>query len=114
MGRYNYRSKSMTINLFVCDKVELMTLPNFKAFNCSKCNTLIGMTKESYSRYLKIKNIKAICHKCFWKYKSKVKLKSLNKKQMEELKRYIPDLTEQKMMETLLEIERIKNDTFPK
>ena len=102
----------MTTNLFVCDRVENMTIENAHTFNCSKCNALIGMTKEGYARHLKIKNIKAICHECFWKYKGKVKIKPLNKKQMEELKRYIPDLTEEKMRETLLNIEEIKNDTI--
>ena len=56
-----------TNNLFVCDKVEFMTLPNFKSFNCSKCQVLVGMTKSSYEGFLKIKNIKVICHKCFEK-----------------------------------------------
>ena len=79
----------MTDNLFVCDKVEFITLPNFKTLNCSRCKTLVGMTKESYKRYLKIKNIKAICPECFWKYKGKVKMKTLSKKQMKELKKYI-------------------------
>ena len=101
----------MTINLFVCDKVENITIENAHTFHCSKCNVLIGMTKESYARYLRIKNIKAICHECFWKYKGKVKLTTLNKKQMQELKKYIPDLTEEKMRETISNIENIKNDT---
>jgi len=38
----------------------------------------------------------------------------MNKKQMEELKKYIPDLTEEKMEKTLSKIEMIKNDTLPK
>ena len=100
----------MTINIFVCDKVEFMTLPNFKTFNCSRCRALIGMTKESYKRYLTIKKIKAICHECFWKYKGNVKIKTMNKKQMEELKKYIPDLTEEKMQKIISKMEMIKND----
>jgi len=101
----------MTINLFVCDKVENMSIENAHTFNCSRCSALIGMTKAGYERYLKIKNIKAICHECFWKYKGKVKIKTMNKKQMEELKKYIPDLTEEKMKKTLSKMELIKNDT---
>ena len=101
----------MTINFFVCDRVENMTIENAHTFNCSKCNALIGMTKEGYARYLKIKNIKAICPECFWKYKGKVKMKTLSKKQMKELKKYIPNLTEKNMQETILKIQEIKNDT---
>ena len=101
----------MENNFYVCEKVEFMTLPNFKTFNCSKCNILVGMTKAGYERFLKIKNIKAICLECFWKHKGKVNIKSMNKKQIEELKKYIPDLTEEKMKNTLSKIEMIKNDT---
>mgnify|MGYP001584070594 FL=1 len=69
------------------------------------------MTESGYERYSKIKSIKPICHQCFWEGDyGKVKLKNLNKKQMKELRRYIPDLTEEKMQETLEYIERIKND----
>lgn len=100
----------MTDSLYVCDKVEYMTLPNFKTFNCSKCNVLVGMTEASYQRYLRIKNIKVICHKCFSEYDKKVKIKTLDKKQMYELKKYIPDLTEEKMEELISKMEMIKND----
>lgn len=101
----------MTDNIHVCEKVEFMTLPNFKAFNCSKCKVLIGMTKASYERYLKIKGIKTICHECFWKYKGKVNINTMNKKQMIELKKYIPDLTKEKMKDIISKIEMIKNRT---
>ena len=98
-------------SIYVCDKVEFMTLPNFKTINCSKCNVLVGMTEAGYQRFSTIKNIKPICHECFWKWDyGKVKLKTLNKNQMKELKRYIPDLTDEKMKETLADIARIKND----
>ena len=97
-------------NIFVCTKVENMTIENAYTFNCFRCNVLIGMTKASYERYLIIKNCKAICHECFWESKyDKVIVKTLNKRQMEELKKYIPDLTEEKIKETMLKIERIKN-----
>lgn len=86
-----------------------MVLPNFKTLNCSKCNVLVGMTEASYKRFLSIKNIKPICNECFWEVDyGKVKLKILNKNQMDEIKQYIPDLTDEKMKKTLADIERIK------
>ena len=96
------------VNFFVCDKVENMTLENAHTFNCFKCNALIGMTNASYERYLTIKNIKPICYECFWNGDyDKIKVKSLNKMQMNELKKYIPDLTHEKMKDTMLKIEMI-------
>ena len=97
-------------NIFVCDKVENMTIENAHTFNCFKCNELIGMTKASYERYLTIKNIKPICHECFLDSDyDEIKVKTPSKMQMEELKKYIPDLTQEKMKKTLSKIEMIKN-----
>lgn len=98
-------------NLYVCEKVEFITLPNFKAFKCSKCDALVGMTEAGYKRFLKIKGIKPICHQCFWRYKGKVNIKAMNEEQMNELKKYMPELTKEKMEDVLKKIEAIKNAT---
>ena len=98
-------------NIFVCDKVENMTIENAHTFNCFKCNELIGMTKASYERFLGLEDVKPICHECFWKNNyGEVEIKTMNKKQMEELQKYIPDLTEEKMKEIIVKMEKIKND----
>ena len=44
----------------------------------------------------------------FWKYEGKVKMMSLNQKQIIELKKFIPDLTKEKIKDYFKKIESVK------
>jgi len=100
--------------IYLTLKIEDMNFPVYKKFKCSKCKSIVGVTKTSYKEVLKkLKNPEILCGDCFENPNYKInnfKLRRPTLGQIKEMRILNPNLDEIQVRGIMNRIKKLKEN----